>query len=356
LLEKFWPPKSASQFLIEVGGISVGLAICILLSVWFAAQQFPVGTTSMPTLIAVATATRVLPTNTTVAIVQPTTIPIVKSTDTLTPNPTNTSSPTWTPTAKPTDTPRPTPMPTIGIGSSKNSLTDGATIVYVPAGNFLMGSSDVDKDAQADEKPQHTVYLDAFWIDKYEVTNTLYKKCVDASKCPPHIRTDSRLRDTYYGDPRFDNFPVIYVSWDDAKSYCAWASKHLPSEVEWEKAARGMDGRIYPWGNNFDQNRLNSALDGHGYDTMSVGIFPLGASPYGAMDMAGTVAEWVADWYSQDYYTYSPSNNPTGPSEGQQKVLRGGHWVDTQKETRVTYRYHWAPDLREIAYGFRCVQ
>jgi formylglycine-generating enzyme required for sulfatase activity/tRNA A-37 threonylcarbamoyl transferase component Bud32 len=230
-----------------------------------------------------------------------------------------------------------------------------AEMVSVLAGEFKMGSSDADRYASDDEKPQHTVYLDAFWIDKYEVTNALYKKCVDAGKCQSPNPTESYSRRWYYGISKFDNYPVIYVSWNDAKAYCEWAGKRLPTEAEWEKAARGTDGRIYPWGNAFDKNRLNSSEGGRG-DTTPVDSFPSGASPYGALDMAGNVWEWVADWHDSAYYTNSPRNNPKGPSSGQYRVLRGGAWNYNQYYVRAAYRIYNIPDLRNNYVGFRCAQ
>jgi formylglycine-generating enzyme required for sulfatase activity len=236
-----------------------------------------------------------------------------------------------------TPTPVPTPVPPTKApvaptaapraGDTRAFAPDNAPpMVFVPAGEFTMGSSDADKDAYGDEKPQHTVYLDAFWMDKYEVTNAQYKKCVDAGKCSRPSESKSYTRSSYYGNASFDNYPVIYVSWNDAKTYCEWAGKRLPTEAEWEKAARGADGRIYPWGNTFDISKVNAERKVG--DTTEVGAYPAGASPYGALDMAGNVWEWVADWYSANYYASSPRNNPTGPSSGQYRVVRGGAWLN----------------------------
>jgi formylglycine-generating enzyme required for sulfatase activity len=245
-------------------------------------------------------------------------------------------------------------QPAPGTTQIRNSAIDGASMVFVPAGDFLMGSGDADKNARAGEKPQHTVYLDAFWIDKFEVTNALYKKCVDAGKCAKPKEIGSYTRNSYYGNPQFDNHPVIYVSWDNATQYCAWAGKRLPTEAQWEKAARGTDGRIYPWGNVFDKNKLNSS-DGGNRDTIAVGNFSSGVSPYGAMDMAGNVWEWVADWYDEKYYANSPRNNPKGPSSGQYRVFRGGSYNNGANDARAVYRNsynaRWYSNM-----GFRCVE
>jgi formylglycine-generating enzyme required for sulfatase activity len=226
-------------------------------------------------------------------------------------------------------------------------------MVFVPAGEFLMGSSDADKDAGSDEKPQHTVYLDAFWIDKYEVTNAQYKQCVGAGRCQQPSTTSSSTRSSYYGDSKYDNYPVIGVSWRDAILFCEWAGKRLPTEAEWEKAARGAAGRIYPWGDRYDISKVNA--DGKVGDTTAVGSYPAGASPYGAMDMAGNVWEWVADWYDAKYYASSPKDNPTGPS-GSARVLRGGAWDSYQYFVRAADRNSIYPDYRLINVGFRCAQ
>jgi len=237
-------------------------------------------------------------------------------------------------------------------------------MVFVPAGDFTMGSNDGDNG----EKPQHTVYLDAFWMDKYEVTNAQYKKCVDAGKCSRPSESKSYTRSSYYGNASFDNYPVIYVSWNDAKTYCEWAGKRLPTEAEWEKAARGTDGRLYPWGNTFDGWRVNfcdrnCTLDwankeyDDGYaDTAPVGSYPGGASLYGALDMAGNVWEWVADWYDEKYYASSPRNNPTGPSSGQYRVVRGGAWSNSGNIVRAANRIRNSPLSANDYVGFRCAR
>ena len=169
------------------------------------------------------------------------------------------------------------------------SETDGMVLVYVPAGEFRMGSAGSDSQAQDNEKPQHTVYLDAFWMDRTEVTNALYALCVKAGACQPPLSVNYSWRESYYGNSQYDGYPVVYVSWKDAAAYCEWAGRWLPTEAEWEKAARGTDGRLYPWGNaEPDANRLN--FNGN-VDARAVGSYPSGASPYGALDMAGNVWE-----------------------------------------------------------------
>jgi len=176
--------------------------------------------------------------------------------------------------------------PALGIGSTQISPKDGMVQVYVPAGSFQMGSDTGDSD----EKPVHTVTLDAFWIDRTEVTNAMYALCVEAGKCSPPSSSKSYTRDNYYGDAQYNNYPVIYVTWDNANAYCEWAGRRLPTEAEWEKAARGTDGRTYPWGDAApDSTRLN--YNSNVGDTTEAGKYPSGASPYGVWDMAGNVWE-----------------------------------------------------------------
>jgi formylglycine-generating enzyme required for sulfatase activity len=234
--------------------------------------------------------------------------------------------------------------------------------VEVPAGEFLMGSTDADGMADADEKPQHRVYLDAFLIDRTEVTNAMYAKCVQASACRTPQSSRSTKREDYYGNPEFDNYPVVYVTWDDAQAYCAWAGGRLPTEAEWEKAARGANGRIYPWGNKppdarnanyYASNEGDATTTG---DATPVGAYPEGASPYGVLDMAGNAWEWVADWYGDTCYTSSPERNPTGPSPGETRVVRGGSWGFSEGRVRAAARYWNIPSASESDVGFRCAR
>jgi eukaryotic-like serine/threonine-protein kinase len=230
--------------------------------------------------------------------------------------------------------------------STMTSQVDGATLVFVPAGEFLMGSNDSDLDADPDEKPQHTVYLNAFWIDRTEVTNDMYRRCVQAGECtePAHSRR--------YGSAQYGHHPALGISWDQAVTYCTWAGRRLPMEAEWEKAARGTDARIYPWGDEApDSSRLNfnHLVD----DTTEVGSYPTGASPYGVLDLAGNVWEWVADGYEENYYTESPDKNPPGGDSVNQRVLRGGSWNTQARNVRVTNRF-WGFPGRNDTDGFRC--
>jgi formylglycine-generating enzyme required for sulfatase activity len=243
--------------------------------------------------------------------------------------------------------------------TTATSPVDGMVQALIPAGKFRMGSKTYARRSNLDEHPQHSVYLDAYWIDQTEITNAQYALCVAAGKCQPPSNSVSSSRNSYYGETQFDNYPVIYVSWDDAVAYCAWAGRRLPTEAEWEKAARGAEGKIYPWGNQTpDCNLANSykyALNQHCVgDTSAVGSYPAGASPYGLFDMAGNVWEWVQDWYDGNYYASSPANNPTGPSSGQSRVLRGGGWDFKWYSLRVAERSAYEPDGRYDSYGFRC--
>ncbi len=252
-----------------------------------------------------------------------------------------------TPTAAlaPTRTPAP--------GETRTRSIDGMVMVYVPGGAFLMGSADSDKLANFDEKPQHPVTLDAFWIDKTEVTNAQYKKCVQAGACKASEYTSSDLND--------DNLPVSGVSWYDAKAYCQWTGAALPTEAQWEKAARSTDGRLYPWGNQTATCEyavmVENGQEGCGkIPAWSVGSKPKGASPYGALDMAGNVSEWVEDWYADNSYAAAAQTNPTGPMTGTEKVLRGGSWYCSEAAcVRAAKRDADKPDDRNSGKGFRCV-
>jgi formylglycine-generating enzyme required for sulfatase activity len=227
--------------------------------------------------------------------------------------------------------------------------------VLVPAGEFLMGSADADSGADSDEKPQRKVYLDAFKIDRTEVTNAMYAKCVQAGACRTPASSGSGKKNSYYGDSQYANYPVIHVSWNDAQAYCMWAGGRLPTEAEWEKAARGADGRTYPWGNEPpDKQRCNFNRDVG--DTTPVGVYPAGASPYGALDMAGNVWEWVADRYQADYYAVAPARNPPGPAAGDSRVLRGGSWGCGQWLVRAAGRDRNDPVVRNVNLGFRCAR
>jgi formylglycine-generating enzyme required for sulfatase activity len=269
------------------------------------------------------------------------------------------------------------------VGDTRIRPADGMTMVYVPAGQFEMGSDDdsVDYAMQLcselsdrcqrrwyeDQQPAHTVALDGFWIDKYEVTNAQYQKCVEAGEC--QTPTMCNWGQPTYGEADKADHPAVCVDWQGAQDYCEWAGRRLPTEAEWEYAARGPAGNVFPWGDTFDGTLANSCDTNctqdwkyTGYDdgyaqTAPVGSYPDGVSWCGAEDMAGNVWEWVSDWYDSDYYRISPTENPGGPSSGEHRVARGGSWRDgSNGELHLaTFRYYpGVPSLRTSNVGFRC--
>jgi formylglycine-generating enzyme required for sulfatase activity len=233
-------------------------------------------------------------------------------------------------------------------------------LIRIPAGEFRMGSDPAqDGKAESFEFPQHTLFVEDFWIDQTEVSNAQYARCVAAKKCAAPQKISSYKRSAYYNAPAYANYPVIWVSWEDARAYCAWVGRRLPGEAEWEKAARGPDGRIYPWGSQPPDCDLANFGGGPAYcvgDTAEVGSYPAGASLYGVLDMAGNVTEWVADWFSARYYAESPANNPEGPQSGLDKVMRGGDWASNPVLLRGAFRSSGLPSRKSNALGFRCAQ
>jgi|GEM_PF-4484787 len=296
-------------------------------------------------------------------VIAPTPTPTPTNTATRTPTPTFTPAFTPTPTNTATRTPTPTPAATPTPRAGEKREFGGIPFVYVPAGEFKMGSDNGDSD----EKPVHTVYLDSYWIMQTEVTNAEYARCVDAGAC-------RRPNNDRWNHSGYSNHPVTHVSWDDAVVYAEWLSgetgrtMRLPTEAEWEKAARGIDGRIYPWGDDWDPALTNycdrncepSWKDESGDDgfarTAPVGSYPDGASPYGALDMAGNVWEWTADWYDSGYYANSSDRSPQGPESGSTRVLRGGSWHGLQTHVRCAVRYDSRPYSQLYDVGFRVVR
>lgn len=268
-----------------------------------------------------------------------------------------------TPTPESTATPAPTPTPE----TMKVSSIDGMTQLFIPAGTVKMGGLDVL--LENDEIPAHDVMLDSFWMDQVEVTNGMYNLCVQAGVCRQPVKLNSDNRGDYFGSAEFQDYPVIQVAWFDANAYCQWARRRLPTEAEWERAARGDDTRTYPWGGE-PPNEMNSNANNTVGDVTRVGSYAMGASPFGVLDMAGNVWEWVADYYNGRYYEESPSTNPMGADNGglnYLRVIRGGSFQDNLFNLRVSNRgYEVGPDPsalpNEPAYygrssvkiGFRC--
>ena len=323
-LQKAIPPRRNIKYLPVFIIALIGLAALLAFAVW----EIPaMAARFAPSLTPTATVTR-----------EPTQIP------------------TWTQTHEPSLTPTITfvPTATLGIGSAWTRPVDGMAMVYVPEGNFTMGGY-----FYAEERPSHTVNLNAYWIDSTEVTNAMYVKCEKAGSCQPPVHSNSAKRTDYYRNLQYDNYPVIWVNWEDAYSYCKWAEARLPTEAEWEKAARGTDGRSFPWNpGNWNMGPSNDLLNFDSYvgDTTAVGSYPSGASPYAALDMAGNVWEWVNDWFDSNYYASSPVSNPSGPTSGTYRVLRGGAWFSNGAHINVDFRYWRDPVFSDLSIGFRCAR
>ncbi len=223
-------------------------------------------------------------------------------------------------------------------------VQDSAMVVRIPAGEFLRGSPEDDGEPHA--RPQRRVYISEFLIDKTEVTWRQFRKYAEAKGA-------SLPSPPLWGTP--DDYPASSIVWEEAKGYCEWVGGRLPTEAEWEKAARGTDGRKYLWGEKWDHDRCNSR-DGGPHRPLSVGSYADCLSPYGVLDMAGSVWEWCADWYGESYYAESPAEDPKGPTQGRTRVLRGGAWVSPDLWLRPAFRYKVSPTYRNVNYGFRCVQ
>ena len=268
------------------------------------------------------------------------------------------------------------------VGSTQISLMDEVPMIYIPEGSFKMGGDidqimrecykvylrGCDRKWYENEAPVHTVILDGFYIDKYEVTNANYEMCVKDGMCLMPMQIDSFTRDEYYWDEQYGDYPVIYVGWQDAKIYCEWRGARLPTEAEWEKAARGgLEEMLYPWGNTFDGNQANfcdsncdnywvdqdQIIKNDGFeDTAPVGSYS--PNSFGIHDMAGNVWEWVSDWYYIEYFDQSPSENPQGSSTGDQRIFRGGSFTDDRLLSMVSFRFPLFPGYNAFNLGFRC--
>lgn len=271
----------------------------------------------------------------------------------------------------------------VAIGAPAQDSNDG-DMVTVPAGEFGMGCYGlVDGLCESNEWPYHKVWLDEFKIDKYEVTAGQFEECVSAGACEEperYVAGDKFADRCNYENPDKTDHPVNCLIWQDADAYCKWAGKHLPTEAQWEKAARGTDGRAYPWGNEeasceyavLPLKGLKSKPPDFGcgrVSTWPVGSKPRDSSPYGVMDMAGNVSEWVADWYdtatfiASSYYSNSPARNPTGPASGTMRISRGAHWtwwamIEAARTSARHFQIPGAPEDRKrfSGNGFRCAK
>ena len=232
---------------------------------------------------------------------------------------------------------------------SSNDRPVPEEMVLIPAGSFVRGTN----AGGFDEQPERVIHLNAFSIDRYEITNSHYQAFVSATNHrhpgPPSRYAKNMVR------MRGLNQPVVYVSWEDADAYCRWKGRRLPTEAEWEKAMRGTDGRLWPWGDAQDLNAANWARVDDGFEvTAPVGSMKSDVSPFGVVDGAGNVMEWVADWYAEDSYRDPIEDNPLGPEHGLFKVMRGGAYTSTGTDVRITSRSKMVPDFRDETIGFRC--
>jgi serine/threonine-protein kinase len=382
-------------WLVGAGLLVLGVGLGLLPAIFRALPVYPRLTAVPPTAIVAsspsATAAKnstALPAAATAAVAPTLTLAPTVAAATVPPP----ASPTALPLASPTPAP---PTPTVVSETRRVAAIDAMPMVHIPAGYFLLGAADADSRAKDDEKPQQKIYLDAFWIDRMDVsvaqfqdfvTATGYQTDAEKGCCEKEFakqggRVYAPIEVWAYGASWLypegptatadgglasPQRPVVQVSWNDAKAYCAWAGRRLPTEAEWEKAARGTEGLTYPWGKIFDPKRLNycdescvATWHDRNYDdtyarTSPVGYFPAGASPFGVLDMAGNVWQWVNDFYDFRGYYRFPTANPPGVESGPTHVLRGGSWIDTADRVRTTARSSQVPDARDDVSGFRC--
>lgn len=297
--------------------------------------------------------------------------PTISNTVTLTQ--TSTSTPTLTltltRTVTPTTTETFTPSPSPTSIQPKVRSQDGMTMIYIPKGIFKMGSddeliewmmvqswcNDCELEEFETEGPQHWVTTNAYWIDQTEVTNRQYRQCVAAGACTQPEQTRSYTRSNYYFGT-YGNYPVIYVTWYQANDYCKWVGGRLPTEAEWERAARGDDDtRIFAWGNEPPTTKLTNFYLTTFNDTDQVGMYPQGVSPWGVLDMVGNVWEWTNDIYNDHYPSREPQFNPENKEGSTGRVIRGGSFANVSKDVRINLRYEYPPDRAMHYIGFRCV-
>ena len=254
------------------------------------------------------------------------------------------------------------------LGDTWTYTADGMTLVYVPAGKFYMGALEYDEQSNQDEFPLREVNLDAFWIDRTEVTNAMFAaflntKGVETAGGLPWYEVSSPDAQIFVRGPLwvvedgFEDHPIVEVTWEAANAYCEWVGRRLPTEAEWEKAARGPEGLIYPWGDEPPNCGLVNFWTGSTFcaeGAASVGSFPAGASPSGALDMSGNVWEWTSDWYDERYYQNAANDNPTGPTSGNAKVFRGGAWESGPRNLRASDRNMDHTNAARYRLGFRC--
>jgi serine/threonine protein kinase len=352
--------KSTNWLLWGVGGVTVLLVLFvgIIAALIFAGSGDGTAEANQPTSEPVPTQAAVAPSTDTPEPPRSTAVVIIEEipTDTPTlPPPTHTPTvsppasdtlaiPTATPTATeaaaPTATPTSPPPPT--------AVAPQNTIL-IPPGTFLMGSA----AGMPNEAPEHTVSISAFFIDKFEVSNADYRQCVAAGGCTPAATVDAFTYAGYRDDPAFNDYPVISVTWNQAQAYCRWAGKRLPTEAEWEYAARGSDNFIWSWGNNFDPALSAASAP----DTQPVNSYPGGVSPFGLFNMTGNVNEWVQDVYDAGFYAVSPAENPVNAGSGENRVYRGGSFDNTDGSFYTTSRRYDKPaTYADVDVGFRCAQ
>jgi formylglycine-generating enzyme required for sulfatase activity len=335
--------RKSSLPLLLLGGGAALVLLCLVVAAGIAALGGPAifaalggATTAPPATESVSTEAGPLATDT----AEPggaTEAPTGAATEAVTEAPPPTEASTQAPTAEPT--PEPTPEPT--------DVPVPAGMVVIAGGTFNMGAN------AGDAAPVHSVTLSPYFIDQFEVTNARYRACVEAGQCSPPARRSSDTRPGYFTEAAFDNYPMLNVTWDQAQAFCRSEGRRLPTEAEWEYAATGGDGRLYPWGNDFDPARVPVRDN----DTVAAGFYSGGASPFQVFDLAGNALEWVADWYDPNFYAVSPAENPAGPPDGNRKVLRGGSFGNPDPLIYLTTRrFSRPPAGADVDIGFRCAQ